>query len=109
MHTRFNIVTTLINCRNLQLSILTLLFSISAFAQNSYMKTFGTNDSEYGTAICNAPDSGIVFCQLAYQASPEIPIGLVKVNKSGQMEWYKIISPRLGNVAKKYSTTITVM
>ena len=81
--------------------ILLLLFNFTSKAENSFMKNYGTAGSEYGTAMCTTPDGGIIFCQTIEKTFYEVPIGLVKVNRDGQIQWTKVFSPDPGSVAKK--------
>lgn len=80
-------------------SIMRLLFAITfllishsiPWAQNSFMKTFGTTNSDYGTACIQTEDYGsLLLTTGGVSNGSTVQFGVVKTTYDGTLEWQKV-------------------
>lgn len=80
----FKIINTLLN------SIILLLFPIYVTAQITFFKTYGNNDSDYGTYVIQTSDQGYAVSINTPNNPPQnslYNIGMVKTDETGEQQW----------------------
>lgn len=68
---------------------LLILFPFLSEAQSTFLKTYGTSNSEYGTSLCMSNDGGFVVASILPDAAGDIRIVLFKTDRNGNQEWVK--------------------
>ena len=71
--------------KNYALVILLLPFLLSA--QNTFVKTIGTSQSDFGTSCIPVADGGSVLTICGGSATGTVQFGLVKTNHNGEIVW----------------------
>lgn len=73
-----------------------LLFGLNVWSQNTYMKTIGTANSDYGTACIPTNDYGtLLLTSGGTTTGGGVQFGIVKTAFDGSLEWQKLY--QLGN------------
>lgn len=77
--------------RSLLLCIFFGLISATSWSQSTFMKTLGTNSSDYGTACIPTDDFGtLVITSGGMSAGNGVQFGMAKTNSDGTIEWQKV-------------------
>ncbi len=72
--------------------LVTILFVCSIFtakAQRTFIKHYGTTESEYGTTLSLTDDKGFLICQIITDPT-HIYTGFVKTDENGNMLWSRV-------------------
>ncbi len=89
---------------------LSLLFFLPAFlcfqlilnAQSTFLKTYGTTSSEYGTSLCSTTDQGFALTSiLPDPVSQDIEVVLFKTDRNGNQDWVRSYGLNPKNVPVK--------
>jgi gliding motility-associated-like protein len=68
--------------------------------ERTFIRSYGGNNSDYGTSLLRNNDGSIVFSQIVAN-NPDVPSAIVKTDAYGQLIWSKIFSIRDINIIKK--------
>ncbi len=78
--------------------VLLLFITAQAIGQITFFKTYGNNDSDYGTFVIQTSDQGYALCLNTPTNPPQnsqINIGVIKTDETGEAQWiqeYGILS-----------------
>ncbi len=79
-----------------------LKFTFLAEAQSTFLKTYGSSESEYGTSLCLSNDGGFVVASiLPTNSSGDIKAVLFKTDRNGEQVWVKSYGNNFKNVPNK--------
>lgn len=70
--------------------ILMVIAHLPLMAQNTYLKTVGTSNSDYGTSCIPTSDMGAIITVGGGMPGGGIQFGLVKTNYDGSIQWEKL-------------------
>lgn len=70
-------------------------------AQSTFLKTYGSSFSEYGTSLCVSPDGGFVVSGILPDAAGDIRVVLFKTDINGNQQWVKSYGVAAKNVPGK--------
>jgi gliding motility-associated-like protein len=71
------------------LTLILFFFSLKSFSQNTFVKTYGNGNSDFGTSCTEAFDKGLILVISTVNNGVNIQTGLVKTNSNGQLLWTK--------------------
>ena len=66
------------------------IFPLLVTAQNTYVKTIGTGESDFGTSCVELPDFGAALTICGGSASGNVQFGLVRTDYNGSVQWKKM-------------------
>ena len=75
-----------------------LAFHSQTFAQSTFLKTYGSSTSEYGTSLCVTHDGGFVLASILPLGTNEIRTVLFKTDINGVQQWVKSYASTEKNV-----------
>ncbi len=75
--------------KSLFLFILLLVLRSDVKAQSTFLKTYGSNQSEYGTSLCVTHDGGFVVASILPDGGNEIRVVLFKTDNNGNQQWVR--------------------
>lgn len=89
----------------LNLTFLILFITTCGWSQNTFMKTIGTDISDYGTACIPTSDYGTMLVTGGGMFGGGVQFGMVKTSYDGTIEWQKVFNH--GNFALAYDVVAT--
>lgn len=85
--------STMITMRSVFICFFFGLISTTCQSQNTFMKTLGTNSSDYGTACIATDDLGaLVLTGGGMSSGNGVQFGLAKTSSDGTLEWQKVFN-----------------